>query len=354
MNTIKPDPFSCTYTPGAAKLLYSMQCSLAVTTYQAGKLILLSADGNGNIRQLPRDFKRAMGLAVEGNRMALATENEVVILANAAGLAEKYPNKPAFYDQLYTPRACYYTGAVDLHDMAWDDLGRLWAVNTLFSSLVILNDRYSFDPQWMPPFVQKLESADYCHLNGMAMVDGRPKFVTMFGKTDTPKGWRTQVQTGGLIMDIVTNGIIAEGLPMPHSPRWINNQLYCLLSATGQLVKIDLCTGSYEVVTQHKGFVRGLACYRDYLFVGLSKNRQKTSVERHLPVAAGNGMECGIDIVHLPSASIIGSIKYLASAEEIYDVQVIPFARRPGILNHTTETHRTGLYTPSACFWAKI
>ncbi len=353
MSTVSIQPFSCTFTPAVHELLWSLKCSLAVTTYQAGKLIFISADEKGNVRQLSRDFKRAMGLAVSKDRLAIATENEVLVLSNAPGLSEAYPNKPAFYDHFYTPRACYYTGAIDLHDMAWDHNGNLWAVNTLFSSLVTINDRYSFEPQWMPPFITRLSSGDCCHLNGMAMVNERPKFVSMFGNTHTTKGWRAQVQTGGLIMDIESNETVAAALPMPHSPRWINGELYCLLSATGQLVKINIHNGSYDVVTQHNGFVRGLAQYGDYLFVGLSKNRQQTSVPRNLPVAE-KMMDCGVDIVHLPSATIAGSIKYLNSAEEIYDVQVLPFTSRPGILNHTTETHRNALHTPTDCFWAKL
>ena len=352
MNQTESPPFSCTFTPGLAVILNQLSCSLAITTYQAGKLIFLSADENGGIRQLPRDFKRAMGLAVSGDRMAIATEEEVVVLANAPGLATTYPNKPGFYDQFYVPRASYYTGTIDLHDIGWDTQGRLWGVNTLFSCLSVINDHFSFVPQWMPPFVSKLASEDYCHLNGMAMVNGAPRYVTMFGKSDTAKGWRHGIESGGLIMDIVNDTIVAEGLPMPHSPRWINNELYCLLSATGELVKININDGSYDVVSHHNGFVRGLAAYGGYLFVGLSKNREKTSEERRLPVAAKQ-MECGLDVVHLPTGAVTESVRYLSSAEEVYDIQVLPFAKRPGILNHTNPTHRKALHTPAECFWAK-
>lgn len=344
-------PFSCTYTPGVPELLQQLKASIAITTYQAGKLIFLSADGNHQLRQLPRDFKRAMGLAVEKDRMAIATENEVVVLRSAPELAITYPNKPAYYNQFYTPRATYYTGSVDLHDIAWDQQQRICAVNTLFSSLVYINDRYSFEPFWQPPFIPGIASADYCHLNGMAMVEGRPKYVSMFGQTATPKGWRKNIESGGIIMDIETNRVIASGLPMPHSPRWFNNTLYCLLSATGELVSIDMQTGHYTIITQHNGFVRGLAQWGDYLFVGLSKARESTSEKRNLPVAAQQ-MESGIDIVHLPTLTIVDNIRYLNSVEEIYDVQVLPGAGIPGVLNHTTAMHRNALHTPAACYWA--
>ena len=228
-----PAPFSCTYSPNVPELLGQLGCTIAITTYQAGKLIFISSDGQDNLMQLPRDFNKAMGLAVEGRRMAIATKDEVIVLANAEGLAANYPPKPRTYDALYVPRAVYHVGMVDIHDMDWDKNGRLWGVNTRFSCLSVIDDHYSFTPKWKPPFIKQFEPVDFCHLNGMAMVDGMPKYVTMFGQTTEPKGWRANVQTDGLIMDVPTGEVVAPNLAMPHSPRWIDGELYCLLSATG-------------------------------------------------------------------------------------------------------------------------
>ena len=50
---------------------------------------------------------------------------------------------------------------------------------------------------------------------------------------------------------------------MPHSPRWINGALYCLLSATGELVKINTTTGNYEIITK-------TVTYKDYLQLNLA------------------------------------------------------------------------------------
>ncbi len=346
-------PFSCTYTPNVAELLIQLNCSLAITTYQAGKLIFLSPDGANAMRQLPRDFDKPMGMAINQNIMALATKDEVVVFANAPRLAAGYPVKPNFYDAFYLPRASYFTGNIDLHDMDWDKDGRLWAVNTLFSCLVTIDIAYSFEPRWKPPFIKSLESSDLCHLNGMAMVDGMPKYVSMFGQTNTAKGWRSGVETNGLIMDISNNEVIAHSLPMPHSPRWFNDKLYCLLSATGQLIQIDINNGKYEIVAQLKGFVRGMAKRGDYLFIGLSKLRQNASTFRDLAISK-DAIYCGVEIIHLPTGANVGNIRYQQSVDEIYDVQVIPGVLKPGILNHTTATHRLALHTPDAGFWADL
>lgn len=346
-------PFACTYTPNVAELLTQLNCSLAITTYQAGKLIFLSPDGLNAMRQLPRDFDRAMGLTISNNRMALATKDEVVVFANAPQLAINYPAKPNFYDAFFVPRASYYTGTVDIHDMDWDKEGKLWAVNTLFSCLVTIDDTYSFHPRWMPPFIKTLESGDLCHLNGMAMVDEMPKYVSLFGKTNTIKGWRNGVENNGLIMDIESNEIVIHSLAMPHSPRWFNGKLYCLLSATGQLICIDVNTGKYDVVTTLKGFVRGMAKKDDYLFIGLSRLRQNASTFRDLAITK-DAIYCGVEIIHLPTGANVGNIRYQQSVEEIYDVQILQGSLRPGILNHTAPAHRMALHTPENVFWAQL
>lgn len=350
--TNPPPPFSCVYSPNVAELLIQLNCSIVITTYQAGKLIFLSPNDENSMRQLPRDFKKPMGLTIKGNRMALATANELVVFANAPQLAVGYPSKPNFYDSFFIPRATYYTGGVDIHDVDWDKDGRLWGVNTAFSCLATIDDNYSFQSQWIPPFIKSLEPHDFCHLNGMAMVAERPKYVSMFGQTQTPKGWRTGIETNGLLMDIESNEIVCEGLAMPHSPRWFEGKLYCLLSATGELIQVDTNTGKYEVVTRLKGFVRGMAKRGDYLFIGLSRLRQNSSVFRDLAITK-DAVYCGVEIIHLPTGINVGHIRYQSSVEEIYDVQILPNSLRPGILNHTTETHRLALHTPEGGYWGQ-
>ncbi|MEO6453589.1 MAG: DUF4915 domain-containing protein [Ginsengibacter sp.] len=154
-------------------------------------------------------------------------------------------------------------------------------------------------------------------------------------------------------MDIESNEVVAHSLPMPHSPRWFDDQLYCLLSATGQLVRINIDTGKYDVIAQLKGFVRGMAKQGDYLFIGLSKFRQNASTFRDLAITK-DAIYCGVEIIHLPTGANVGNIRYQQSVEEIYDVQILPGSRRPGILNHTAPAHRLALHTSDNFFWAKI
>lgn len=348
--SITKAPFSCTYSPNMAELLWELNCTIAITTYQAGKVVFFSATSPNNLIQLPRNFEKAMGLALDKERMAVATKSEVIVLANAPALAPNYGKQQGAYDGLFIPRATYYSGEIDLHDMAWGQAG-LVAVNTRFSCLSIIDDRFSFQPLWKPHFITDLVPHDRCHLNGMVMVDGKPRYVTALGKSDTPKGWRPGVETGGILMDVDSNQIVASGLPMPHSPRIYDNQVYVLLSATGELARVDVQKGTYEVITRFNGFVRGMAKQGDFLFIGLSRLRQNSSTFRDLPIAQ-KALQCGISVVHLPSGNQVGYIQYENSVEELYDIQILNGMRRPGILATDTSEHRMALVTPQDSYWS--
>ncbi len=326
-----------------------MKSTIAISTYQAGKVVFISSNGPNQLIQLPRNFTKAMGLALNGNRMAVATKDEVVILARSKGLAASYPSNPRAYDWLYVPRATFYTGEIDIHDMEWGQEG-LYAVNTRFSCISIIDDEFSFRPIWKPNFVSDLTPDDRCHLNGMAMENGRPKYLTALGRSDQQKAWRSSVLNGGLLIDYQTHEIINDTLPMPHSPRLVNGKLYMLLSATGEVISMDPNSGKYDVIDRLDGFVRGLDIVGDYMFVGLSKLRQNSSVFRDLPIAQ-KALFSGVVIIHIPTGAQIGNIRYNASVEEIYDIKMVPDALRPGILNTEKEDFRDALSTPSDTYW---
>ena len=357
MNNKNPQslaPFSCKYTPQIPQLLRKLNCSIAISTYQAGKVVFISAKDEDSLIQLPRNFEKAMGIAedTQKDKVAIACKDEVILFRNSKDLAAFYPNAPNKYDALYLPRNTFHTGAIDIHDLNFGKNGELYAVNTLFSSIVTIDDNYNFTPFWLPPFIDKITSEDRCHLNGMAMKDGNPKYATAFNNGNTPQSWRDNITKSGIIMDIETNTIVAQGLAMPHTPRIFNNQLYVLLSATGELVKIDTETGNYEVIIQINGFLRGMSLHKDYLFIGLSKLRKNSSTFGKLPCAK-NANEAGIVVIHLPTRSITGKLTYLTSLDEIYDLHVLADKIRPNILNTLTDDHKKGLMIPETTFWRK-
>ncbi len=342
------EPFSCTYSPPVPELLAELDCSLVVSTYQAGKLILLASDGE-RIALLPRSFEVPMGIAVAGDQMAIATRHEIVLLSDERRMAPSYPRQPGVYDSLYLPRSVHYCGALDVHDLVFTTKG-LIGVNTLFSCLFTLDPRFSFRPIWKPRFVTALAPEDRCHLNGLACENGEPRYVTALGRSDTREGWRAGKEKGGVLIDLKSGEIVLGGLAMPHSPRLVDGTLYALLSSTSELITVDPARGSYDVVRKLKGFVRGLAPVGDYLIIASSMIR-KNHTFGDLGVAREAEPFCGLTIVHRKTGGLVAELQFLRTCEEIYDVQVLPGRRRPGMLGIADENHRRALSLPEQTFW---
>src|SRR3954470_8178464 len=251
-----PVEFRYTQTEGFVALLHELGASLLVSTYQANKLLVVRAEGAG-LSTLVRTFDRPMGVAVAGRRLALGTRGQVWLYRDAPDLAPRV--EPAgLHDACYLPRSCHVTGDVGIHEMAWAG-DELWVVNTRFSCLCTLHPDSSFVPRWRPPFITALAAEDRCHLNGLAIVDGRPRYVTALGASDTAGGWRADKPRGGCLLDVPSGEIVARGLSMPHSPRLHDGRLWLLESGTGRLLLMDDATGRGKTVAELPGFARGLA-----------------------------------------------------------------------------------------------
>jgi uncharacterized protein (TIGR03032 family) len=347
---IPSSPFSCRFTPNFPEILYRLGCSLVVSTFQAGKLVFISPKNEEELIQLPRTFIKAMGIAVEGNKMAVATKDEVVLLKNSPELAIAYPTKPNVYDSIWLPRATYYTGQVDVHDLHFGTAG-LWAVNTSFSCLCTIDAEYSFIPKWKPSFISELVSEDRCHLNGLAMQNGEPIFATALGTGNEFQSWRNNITKGGAVFHVPSGEIIARDLAMPHSPRIYENELFLLLSAKEELICLDINTGKYETIAKIPGFVRGMAQVEDYVFITTSRLRKNSTTFKELSLSKSADV-AGITVVHLPSGAIVAQFTYLTTVDEIYDIQILPQTLRPNILNTYEGKQHEALHLPEATYWA--
>jgi len=326
--------------------------SLAVTTYQAGKVALIGWDGR-QTTLLMREFDKPLGLAVSGNRIALASRHEVWLFANAPLLAHDYLEEhPGRYDALYLPRVTYHTGDLHTHDVAFEG-DDLLLVNTRFSCLARLSAGFSFTPVWRPKFVSDLVPEDRCHLNGVAHRDGRARYVTALGTTDTPGGWRANKATGGVLIDVDSDEVVLGGLSMPHSPRWFGGRLWVLNSGTGELLVVDPADGRPTVVCGLPGYLRGLAFVGPYALVGLSKIREK-HIFGGLPIQQrGHKLLCGVAVVDLRSGATAGLFEFTAGCEELYDVQFLPGVHRPSILNLEKPAVRQAITLPESSFWLR-
>ncbi len=326
----KDTPLRSVHTTNFPSLLAQLGISLVVSTYQANKLILVRADqGKINTHFVP--FKKPMGVAIDLPHLAVGTATEVHFLRNVPSVTNKLES-PDRYDACFLPRRNHVTGNIDIHEMAWGADHQLWLINTKFSCLCTLDDEHNFVPQWRPPFISSLFLEDRCHLNGLGMRNGKPKYVTMLGDTDTPGGWRANKASGGMLMAVDTSEILMRGLSMPHSPRWYQKGLWLLESGNGSLAQVDLNTRQLKTVAQLPGFTRGLDFCGPLAFIGLSQVRE-TATFSGIPLTARlEERICGIWVVNIHTGQTVAFLRFEDAVQEIFAVQVLSGIRFPEML----------------------
>lgn len=355
----RPQPVEFRYTQSDSfvALLNALRATLLVSTYQANKLLAVRVADSG-ISTLVRTFDRPMGLAVDGSRLAVGTRKEVWFLRDAPDIAPRL-EPVGLHDACFLPRLCHVTGDIGVHEMAWArpiagrlspcerEQKELWIVSTRFSCLATLDPDYSFVPRWRPPFITAIAAEDRCHLNGLAIVGGQPKFVTALGTTDTRDGWRADKPRGGCIIDVNSGEFVTRGLSMPHSPRWHDGKLWVLESGKGGLSVVDLMSGKCETVAKLPGFTRGLALAGPYAFLGLSKIRP-TSAMDGVPLAEHREqLRCGVAVVDLRTGQTVATVDFQTAVEEIFDVQLLAGSRFPEVVGFQKETvHHTFVVPP--------
>lgn len=313
-----------------SQLLASANSSLVVSTYQAKQLILVRNDG-GVINTHFKDANKPMGIAVSDGQMAVGVTGEIHFYANVPENCAKLP-APEKHDACFVQRYGHLTGEIDIHEMSFGGDGQIWFINTRFSALCTLHGSNSFMPVWRPPFVSAYAPEDRCHLNGLGMFNGRPRYVTALGQSDKPAGWRERKADGGVLIDVVSGRTVCRGLSMPHSPRWYDGRLWVCESGKGALSIVDLETGALTPVCQLPGFTRGLDFVGPYAFVGLSQIRE-TATFSGIPIAEkAKERNCGIWVVDIRDGSIVGMLRFIQGVQEIFAVQVLPGMRFPELL----------------------
>jgi hypothetical protein len=366
-------PLQAVHTPNLPALFRQLGASLLVTTYQAGKLVMVRDEGD-HLNAHFRGFQAPMGMALDGDRLAIGTKTQVWEFVNVPAVAAKL-DSPGRHDACYLPRSSHFTGNIQIHEMAWaqgKDEGKgmkdereapvdpssliphpspeLWVVNTRFSCLCTLDRSASFTPRWRPSFVSELEPSDRCHLNGLGMVDGGPKYVTALGETDSMHGWRENKAKGGVVIDVDSGEVITRGLSMPHSPRWYAGRLWVCESGAGTFGFIDLSTGKYEPVAETPGFTRGVDFAGPFAFVGLSQVRESAvfsgiSITERL---ADHERTCGVCVIDLRSGQVVALLRFETAVQEVFAVTLLG-RRYPELINDDEKLLADSFVVPTEC-----
>jgi uncharacterized protein (TIGR03032 family) len=328
-------------TPGVratalVELLHQVDASMLVVGGDPGAVIVVGSDGEQlHFGELPLVGARAVAVPAR-NEIVVASTSDVWRYRKQRVARRSGTDGPT-RESLFVARSSHHTGVIDAHEMAVDGDGRLWIVATRFSCLATLDDDSSFVPEWVPGFVSTLAADDRCHLNGLAMRDGRPRYVTAYSESDLGSGWRDTQTFGGVVVDVSSDEVIVRGMCMPHSPRWHDGALWVLESGTGSLGRIDLDAGRFERVVEVPGFARGLVMVGRYAVVATSGLRPTTVPG--VPLADGERpSRVAVVVVDRDAGAIVGVLPMRARISEIHDLQLVAGGRlhlaEPGSEHH--------------------
>ncbi|MGJ4960590.1 TIGR03032 family protein [Bradyrhizobium sp. HKCCYLRH3061] len=319
-------------SPGLPEFLGSQRIAIVGSSYQSGKLYFLGQNVDGGLLVHERLFHKAMGLCVvDRDTILLATMFQILKFRNVLAPGQRIND---LHDACYVPRQIFTTGELDVHDVGVLSDGRIVFVNTLYNCLASISERHSFTPLWKPSFISKIVREDRCHLNGLAIEDGTPRYVTAISKSDTVDGWRDRRSDGGIVVDVHSNEIVIGGLSMPHSPRLYRGRLWVLNSGTGEIgwIARSAAGATFQVLAFCPGFVRGLAFFGNYAFVGLSKPRYERfeglALDRRLAETDSEPW-CGIQLINLDTGVCENWFRIDGAVTEFYDLGVVADVVRP-------------------------
>lgn len=332
-----------TCSKGLASWMVRHQTSLAFTSYQTGRVYFVGADPKGRVSFHERVFQRAMGIVGNSQRVYMGGLYQIWRFEN---VLQNGQIANQMFDRCYVPRNAQYTGEVDIHELGIQQDGTIIFVNTKYNCLAVPSLTHSFKVIWKPSFISQLVPEDRCHLNGLAMVDGKAKYVSAVCQSDTIDGWRERRDNGGIIIDIETNEIVCKGLSMPHSPRWENGKLWVLNSGTGYLGYVDFDNKAFVPVVFCPGFARGLAISGKYAIVGLSKPRYERfeglALDKNLADKDSDAW-CGIQIINLETQTVEEWARLDGPISELFDLTLLPGVRCPMAIGQQSKENLTML-----------
>ncbi|WP_330960630.1 TIGR03032 family protein [Photobacterium sp. 53610] len=321
-------------------LLHSMKSSLLVSAHHLDCLFVISSDGE-TLRVEHVRVPQLLGIALRDDqqRLSLAAAHQLWEYRQVMSSSELVisPNHSTARDTIFYPCGSIMTGDLNTHDLAWGGEA-LFMVNTRFNCIAKAVYGKSFEHVWRPPFISELVAEDRCHLNGLAMKDGSPAYVSYFAVSDVQYGWREGSSFDGQIMRIEDNQTVLSGLCLPHSPRLHQGYLYFCESGTGRLWRclessLPATRADLELVAEFDGFTRGLRLFGEMAFVGLSRVRKaKDGSSRHtdMPLLEKkNELLSGVSVIDIRNGHEIARLVFSGDLNQIYDVELLFGSNNP-------------------------
>ena len=304
--------------------------SVFVTTYQAGKLVIVRADGD----HLNTHFRLPQpdGPGAGGRSAGPGYAPPGLGIPQRPGVAAEVPPAGS-HDACFLPRSCHVTGDVRIHEMAWAG-DELWFVNTRFSCLCTLDRYHSFVPRWRPPFVTALTPEDRCHLNGLGVVDGRPRYVTALGATDSAAGWRADKARGGVLIDVPSGEMIATAAVDAAFAPLVRRETLAAGVGHGHIRRRGPGLGPVRTDRRATRLHPWTRLPRRFAFIGLSQVRE-TAVFSGIPITESlrpSGPAASGSSTSIPGRTV-AFLRFEDAVQEIFAVQVVPGRRYPDLIN---------------------
>ncbi|MFO0938924.1 MAG: DUF4915 domain-containing protein [Gemmataceae bacterium] len=243
------------HTDNFPAILQELNASVLVTTYQAGKLVMLRPDGE----RLNTHFLQLQcfdGLAVALRSMAIGTSLEIWEYHNALAMAPKL-NPPGTHDACFLPGSSVCTGNANPRNIMGLSLGRRSRTVVCQHPLLLPAREVVFTVSYRDgglPFITGTGPEDRCHLNGLGMVDWLPGICHRAGCDRQPTHGRDNKKSGGILIEIASGEIIAWACRCPIRSSLVSGRLWVLDSGNGGFGFIDPATGKYESVAVPPGF----------------------------------------------------------------------------------------------------
>lgn len=322
--------------------LQSQQISLACTTHSRGHLWLLSGNPAGSLSVAEQRLPQAQGLFATAERLYVGDRHQIHRFDHLRG-----GQSHSVTHALFAPRLSYRVGALGIEDLVAVAAGstpegcpsaaeRLLVASSQLNCLVAVEQERCF-PVWKPPFISRLVPEDRCHLSGLAVVEGQPRYVTIAADSDVAGGWRDRRHLAGKVLEVPSGEVVLSELSMPRLPRWVGDRLWLVNAGTGELGTVDINAGQFEPVAFCPGVVQGLAIWRDWAIVSLSAPAT-FDVFHGLPIAERlaaqpSSLHRGLQIIHLKTGQVEHWLRLENPDLDLGDLQVLPGVQQANFLD---------------------